>query len=106
MSAPASIVWPKGYKGLMEKMARALGINLGAAVSSGRIDANGIERLMRRCALCADESVCERWLAANPSVNATPSYCVNSRVLAELKPTDIVAGGEVAGAGASLTPAE
>ena len=73
------------YRGLMERMARALGIDLELAVMDGHVDRNQIERLKLRCALCDQPDACSRLLLARPTMEAAPDFCVNSRSLAELR---------------------
>ena len=73
------------YRGLMERMARALGIDLKMAVMDGRIDQNQIERLKLRCALCDQPDACSRLLLARPNMETAPDFCVNSTSLAELR---------------------
>ena len=72
------------YRGLMERMARALGIDLELAVMDGHIDHEQIERLKLRCALCDQPDACSRLLLARPNMEAAPDFCVNSKSLAEL----------------------
>ena len=74
------------YRGLMERMERALGIDLEAALADGQIDGECIARLKLRCALCDQPDACARLLAAQPILKAAPDYCVNSKALTELAP--------------------
>jgi hypothetical protein len=75
---------PAVYRGLMERMAHALGIDLKAALEDDNIDQGQIERLKLRCSLCDRPDDCARLLSAHPNIESAPDYCVNSRTLAEL----------------------
>lgn len=75
---------PAKYRGLMERMARALGIDLEVAVKEGHIDQVQIQHLKLRCALCDQPDACARLLSARPVLDAAPDYCVNRKTLAEL----------------------
>jgi len=69
----------------MERMARALGVDIEMAVMDGNIDQNQIERLKLRCALCDQPDACSRLLLARSTMEVAPDFCVNSSVLAELR---------------------
>lgn len=85
MTAPVNHMYRHlKYRGLMERMARALGIDLEIAVMDGHIDPKQIERLKLRCALCDHPDACSRVLLARPIMEAAPDFCVNSKSLAEL----------------------
>lgn len=77
---------PAKHRGLMDRMARALGIDLEVAVKDGRVDQAQIQRLKLRCALCDQPHACARLLSASPKLDAAPDYCVNRKTLAELAP--------------------
>ncbi len=86
MTAPVNYMYRLStYRGLMERTARALGIDLEMAVMDGHIDQNQIESLKLRCALCDQPDACSRLLLARPTMEAAPDFCVNSRSLAELR---------------------
>ena len=75
---------PAKYRGLMERMARALHTDLGSAVKDGHIDQVQIQRLELRCALCDQANACAHLLSDRPNMDAAPDYCVNRKTLAEL----------------------
>lgn len=72
----------------MGRMARALGIDLGAAVQNGHIDRKGIRHLQMRCSMCDRSFACARVLAEGHDIEAAPDYCVNKKKLAELAQRD------------------
>lgn len=80
---------PARHRGLMERMARALGIDLEAGVRDGHIDQGLVERLKWRCVLCDQPDACERLLSVRPNIDAAPDYCINSRTLAELRSKEL-----------------
>lgn len=57
---------PAKYRGLMDRMARALGIDFEVAVKDRRVDQAQIHRLKLRCALCDQPDACARLLSASP----------------------------------------
>ena len=73
------------YRGLLERMARSLSIDLEMAMMDGHIDQSQIERLKLRCDLCDQPESCSRLLLARPNMEAAPDFCVNSTSLAELR---------------------
>ena len=87
---------PPQYRGLMERMARALGIDLESAVKDGHIRRDQIERLKLRCTYCDEPDACARLLSERPNMEAAPYYCVNSKTLAELAPKDTSSGNSKA----------
>ncbi len=62
--------------GLTQGMARAVGVNLPAAVIEGWLTRSELARLVGRCQTCGQSARCLRWLAAahRPPL---PDYCPN-----------------------------
>jgi len=81
---PDRITHPKGYSGLMERMAAALGVDiLGEAEALGLSEAD-IARLMQRCAGCWELRDCRCLLASPEGAPLPPRYCTNRKLLTYL----------------------
>lgn len=68
-------------------MGRVSGVNLSAAVVEGWLARAEFARLVQRCAACARQDDCNRFLAEPlPWPRPAPGFCANSAGLAALAP--------------------
>ncbi|MBS0123886.1 hypothetical protein KB874_07025 [Aestuariicoccus sp. KMU-90] len=66
-------------------MASAQGIDLEEQILRGHFSISDLEDAVLRCTGCAAPEACEHWLAAQEGVAAaTPDYCRNAALFAEL----------------------
>ena len=82
MSGP--VVRPPGYDGLMERMARRLGIEPVHDAQALGLTSDDLLRLMRRCAACSEPEDCRKKLSAPQAHDMPPTYCPNRKALAYL----------------------
>lgn len=82
MSGP--VVRPPGYDGLMERMARKLGLEPVRDAQALGLTSDDLMRLMRRCAACSEPEDCRKKLKAPHAHDMPPTYCPNRKVLAYL----------------------
>lgn len=78
---------------LVNRMSKATGADLSAAIWAGNLRAETLRDAILRCAGCTSASECERWLedrAAMAGTTAPPLYCRNRALLVGL--TDRVEG--------------
>ncbi|MCB1341611.1 MAG: hypothetical protein KDK24_11245 [Pseudooceanicola sp.] len=74
----------KRHAGLVDDMARALGVDLEEAALRGLVDIDEISDAVLRCAGCADPGHCAGVLAAQPRLAAAPGYCRNRALMGQL----------------------
>lgn len=65
---------PMAY-GLTRGMARAVGVDLIAAASEGRITHSDLETLIDTCAACPHTARCTQFLAVTVEATRPPEYC-------------------------------
>ncbi|MBI1218910.1 MAG: hypothetical protein GC186_10210 [Rhodobacteraceae bacterium] len=71
---------------LTQGMARALGVNLSAAIHAGILSRADLDTLVARCQDCGHASDCLLWLGRNASgAPALPGYCENRVPLEALR---------------------
>lgn len=75
---------PRGYHGLMERMARRIGLDLNRLLLARRLSASQIALLKRRCSGCAEDPDCTRWLDVAAPGSDPPRYCLNRKILLDL----------------------
>lgn len=75
----------KRHADLVERMAAALGVDLEEAIMAGTLTPGDLDDAVLTCTGCAAPEACEHWLAACQSDEATPDYCRNKDLLAELR---------------------
>ena len=71
--------------GLTRGMARAIGLNLTAAVAEGLLTRADLARLVDRCTACGQVTRCSAWLGSHVSAAALPDYCANRDELEALR---------------------
>jgi len=77
---------PAGYSGLMEIMARTLGVDLRDALVMGDLSSRAIVRMMHHCSACGAEEECALLLLkSHARVVTAPDYCVNRLLMKKLK---------------------
>ena len=63
---------------LTQGMARALGVNLSAAIHTGGLSRSALDGLVARCQACGHAADCLPWLGRNAGrAAALPTYCEN-----------------------------
>lgn len=63
---------------LTQGMARALGVNLSAAIHAGGLTRPALDTLVARCQACGHAADCLPWLGRNATgAEALPTYCEN-----------------------------
>lgn len=72
---------PPGYNGLMERMARELGLDIGSDSRRLGLSPADVARLKRRCAACSEPEDCRRKLAASRKDDLPPTCCPNRKTL-------------------------
>ncbi len=72
---------PPGYDGLMQRMARALGLEIIRDRAAIGLSPEDITRLMRRCAACSEPEDCRRKLGRPEARALPPAYCPNRNLL-------------------------
>jgi hypothetical protein len=77
---------PPDYDGLMERMARTLGVNIVYAVDSGIVPIPMINMMLSRCAGCGDKDGCRRWLDSR-AVDRSLGFrhCANRKLMLHLR---------------------
>ncbi|SHJ95248.1 hypothetical protein SAMN05444000_1162 [Shimia gijangensis] len=77
---------PKGYIGLMERMAEHMGIDLTQCQDELGISPFTIERMMEKCSACGESADCVSILSQPQTADSEqpPSYCCNRKVLMHL----------------------
>ena len=77
---------PKAYEGLFERLVGLLGLSLNRCRKEHGLGHQTIERMMSRCAACAESEQCHRYLSqADGRVIEPPEYCSNRKMLLSLK---------------------
>jgi hypothetical protein len=74
----------KRHAGLVDQMAGQLGLDLEEEVLRGNLRPDEVPDLVLSCTNCTNPDDCERWLAENDGAQATPSYCRNAKLFAQL----------------------
>lgn len=77
----------RGYhKYLLERMADALGLDLGQEVDLTRLTRAQYERALDRCMRCPDPEGCELWLGEHAAgTHRAPELCANKTLLKHLR---------------------
>ncbi|MFB9151680.1 DUF6455 family protein [Roseovarius ramblicola] len=78
---PPKVTRPEGYAGLMERMAKTLGLDIMREAEALGLSEADIERLMHRCAGCSEPEDCSHRLAAPGERPLPPRYCPNRKLL-------------------------
>lgn len=78
------VVRPPGYDGLMERMARELGLEPVRDARALGLTSDDLIRLMRRCVACSEPEDCRKKLSAPHAHDMPPAYCPNRKALAHL----------------------
>ena len=76
--------WAMQRYWLASGMARALGVNLPAAIRAGALSHERLDAMVAACGGCGREGQCLAWLATTPSATAAPAYCAIGADLAAL----------------------
>lgn len=66
-------------------MAKAVGVDLQAAIDEGRFSQEEWARTVRKCRGCRWGDDCSYWLDRHEAVDEAPETCVNARLFAALK---------------------
>jgi hypothetical protein len=72
---------PSGYDGLMERMARELGLEIIRDRAAIGLSQQDITRLMQRCAACSEAEDCRKRLGRPEAQDLPPAYCSNRKLL-------------------------
>ena len=75
----------KHHAGLVDRMARANGVDLEEAVLAGALRFDQIADAVLNCAGCTNPDHCAGVLASTTALNAPPGYCRNLHLLDALK---------------------
>ncbi|MBV7395041.1 DUF6455 family protein [Mameliella sediminis] len=71
---------------MTRSVARVMGLNLGEALNTGKLAPDTYAAMVTACRSCALVDACEKWLAGQVSLTATPPPgCCNGPKLAELR---------------------
>jgi len=72
---PADLTLPRG---LMARMAHAVGTNLTKAQADGLISPDAVQRMQHHCDACGDPQSCRDLLSAHPeNLPVPPGFCAN-----------------------------
>ena len=85
---------PPGYNGLMERMARELGLEIARDSNKLGLSPADVARLKRRCAACSEPDDCRHKLAVSRQQDLPPTYCPNRKTLFYLASLMSKGGGE------------
>ncbi len=67
---------------LVDRMADALGVDLGEEAMMGRMRPEDLRSAVLRCTGCSHVDACDTWLTAHPDgATAAPDYCRNKQQL-------------------------
>ena len=66
-------------------MAKAAGVDLQAAIDSGRFSQEKGAATVQRCRGCEWGGDCPQWLIEHPKIEQAPETCVNAKLFAALK---------------------
>ncbi len=66
-------------------MAKAVGVDLQAAIETGAFSQEKWAKTVQRCRGCDWGSDCKGWLREHPKIEQAPDSCVNARLFAALK---------------------
>lgn len=69
---------------LTRSVARTAGVNMGNAISEGRLTPETYAAMVTRCRACRQSQVCEAWLARGPLGEAAPQGCRNETIFHQL----------------------
>ncbi|GAB4285144.1 MAG: hypothetical protein Kow0058_04340 [Roseovarius sp.] len=72
---------PPGYDGKLERMARALGLELLRDRAALGLSEDELRRMMRHCAACGEGEDCRRRLLRPRGQALPPDYCLNRKLL-------------------------
>lgn len=72
--------------GLVSSAARAAGVDLGAAMKSGKITAVDYAQMVQRCNSSTCSLKCQHWRNSAEHRSGAPSFCANFDILERLKP--------------------
>jgi hypothetical protein len=71
---------------LTQGMARAMGVDLSAALANGTLDRRGYMGMVSSCGICPYGDACAVWLSESQAEDAGgPGYCRNKPILDGLK---------------------
>jgi len=77
---------PAGYNGLMERMARKLGLNIGRELETGSLQPEQLNRMLNRCTACGDVGGCVDFLNSGASDTRNGfEHCPNRKFLIHLR---------------------
>jgi|GEM_PF-313826 len=77
---------PDRHFWLLRSVARVIGLNLGAAFTSGDLEREAYRAIVNRCRTCAIVGACEDWLASSGgSAAAPPPGCLVAADMERLK---------------------
>ncbi|MFA3918948.1 DUF6455 family protein [Ruegeria hyattellae] len=76
----------KRHASLVDRMARAVGVDLEESAMCGDLKFDEIADAVLTCTGCSNPEHCESWLSVNDSAGAAPGYCRNTELLKRLKP--------------------
>jgi hypothetical protein len=72
--------------GLVSSAARAAGVDLGAAMKSGKITAVDYAQMVQRCNSSTCALKCQHWRNSADRPSGAPSFCSNLDILERLRP--------------------
>ena len=73
---------PLGYEGLMEKLLARMGMNLTQCCRYFGLTHKTVQRMMSRCAACAESSTCHAILKESKNqIKDPPDFCYNRKAL-------------------------
>lgn len=73
-------------------MAKAVGVDLQAAIDAGQFSQEKWAATVQRCRGCEWGGDCPHWLSENPEIETAPDTCVNAKVFGALKATQSGSG--------------
>ncbi|WP_084861378.1 DUF6455 family protein [Salibaculum halophilum] len=70
---------------LMKGMARARGVDLGRAMTEGRLSTTGYAGMVTACRSCSRPGACKALTNTHEALETGPAYCVNRDRLTDLR---------------------
>ncbi|WP_324056204.1 DUF6455 family protein [Salibaculum sp.] len=69
---------------LMKGMSRARGVDLGAALTEGRLSHDDYAGMVQACRSCSKPGACKKLLNLREALEVSPGYCVNRERMDDL----------------------
>ncbi|SPJ28398.1 DUF6455 family protein [Falsiruegeria mediterranea] len=76
----------KRHADLVDRMATVRGIDLEEQALRGNVSIDEISDAVSSCTNCTNPEHCQQWLSGRERAEASPEYCRNADLFAELAP--------------------